>query len=75
MDENELKKILENYGKRISDLENLIKSKPTVLLSDGETIIIDLISSGFFDVKKKLSDVTKELKFHISTRLMNGFEL
>lgn len=59
---DKLTKLLKNHEKRISDLEDLLKSKSSKLSLDGEKVIIDLISDGFFDTKKKLGDISKELK-------------
>ena len=59
---DEVKKILDKHEKRISDLEKIFKSKPILNSISGEEVIGDLINSGFFDIKKKLGEIKKELK-------------
>ena len=59
---NEIMNLLKKHEKRITNLENLISSKSSPLRDNGEKVLTDLVSSGFFDTKKKLGDITKELK-------------
>ena len=56
-----IKKILDKHGKKIADLEKLIKSNPVSAIS-GERGITALMNSGFLDSYKKLGDILKELK-------------
>ena len=59
---DEIKKILKKHENRILDLENLVNSKPIHASINGETIVLDLINSGFFDDPKKYGEIIKELK-------------
>ena len=59
---DEIKKKLEKHERRISDLENRLNSKSKPLSLNDETVISNLIDSGFFDKHKKYSEIIKQLK-------------
>ncbi len=59
---DEIKKILDKHEKRISGLEKLVNSKSVSVSISGETAVLDLNNSGFFETPKKYGEVIKELK-------------
>jgi len=59
---DEIKKTLKKHEKRILDLEKLFKSKSIPISIGGESIVLKLINSGFFDVPKKYGEIKKQLK-------------
>jgi len=59
---DKIRKILDKHEKRILDLEELIKSKPTLGSIEGEDAILNLINSGFLDAGKNYGETIKELK-------------
>ena len=72
---SEIKKIKEILGKherRISNLEKLSKSKPTISSISGEEVVLNLINSGFFNTQKKLGGIKRELK--IQAKLKKGVD-
>jgi len=59
---DDLKKLLKNHEKRISELENLMTSRPSVSSLNDENVILNLIKNRFFDSPKKYGDLITELK-------------
>ena len=59
---DKIRKTLDKHESRISDLEKLFKSKSDKIPINDERVILNLISSGFFDKPKKYKDIIKELK-------------
>lgn len=59
---DEIRKTLAKHENRILDLEKLFKSKSDKIPINDERVVLNLISSGFFDKPKKYKDMIKELK-------------
>jgi len=71
----ELKKKLEEHGKRISALEKILEKKPKMVheKKSTEDLLIDLKSEGFFDEERTISQIRDAL--HAKGRIVKTTDL